>query len=95
MKVERVRDADRVRDVERQLDGGVRRKRVEAPLGKQRLRGLVAAQDLEEHRDSRGVELGSVDSEVGLDRVNSVNIIRRGHNNCERTKLKSMLRLRA
>lgn len=72
VKVERVRVAWRLRDVEGELDGGPRRKRVDASFGKERLCRLAAAQNLEEHRDARRFELGAVDGEVGLSRTTTI-----------------------
>ena len=67
MKMEGVRVAYDVRTVERELDGGVRWKCIDAPGGEQRLGRAVAAQNLEEHWNTRRIELVSVDGEVGLD----------------------------
>ena len=92
VEVERVRAAWRLRDVERELDGGPRRERVDAPLGEQRLCGLVAAQNLEEHRHTRGIELGVVDGEVGLGKMSTKFV--RGYIGYKRTALKPRLRWR-
>ena len=67
VKMEGVRVAYDVRTVERELDGGVRWKCIDAPGGEQRLGRAVAAQNLEEHWNTRRIELVSVDGEVGLD----------------------------